>query len=48
MHEVFHILSHAGNCHGEITVWIPMVASFIDGLPFIGSWLSTLGVGSKS
>lgn len=40
MHELFHILSHAGNCHGEITIWAPMLASVLEGLPFIGSWIN--------
>jgi hypothetical protein len=42
MHEVLHILSHAGNCHGEITIWVPMLMSAIEGLPFIGTWLSAM------
>ena len=42
MHEIFHIVAHAGNCHGEITMLAPMVMSFLDGLPFVGTWISSL------
>lgn len=33
-------LIHLMNCHGEWTIWAPMVLSCLDGLPYIGTWLS--------